>query len=190
MHSYVENRIRRSVGPEQPYRDGTQTPIHQSGNIVHYAQHAFDEARLVMAFEQRQQLMANAVALDIEAKVSGIFAKLKARGGGVFNDIQFVDFYRYWSAPLAEMHDFLRTRTPWMRPSDTGRSTNCRINDVGIFVHKKQRGFHNYALPYSWDVRLGQKTREEAMAELDDAIDESRVKEIMTEIGYEAKLFR
>lgn len=40
MHAFVENRIRRSVGLEQPYRDGTQTPIHQSGNIVHYAQHA------------------------------------------------------------------------------------------------------------------------------------------------------
>jgi len=106
-------------------------------------------------------------------------------GDRIFDDVQFVDFYRYWSAPLAEMHDFLRTRTPWMRPSDTGRSTNCRINDVGIFVHKKQRGFHNYALPYSWDVRLGQKTREEAMSELDDAIDESRVKEIMAEIGYQ-----
>ena len=40
MHAFVENCIRRSVGPEQPYRDGTQTPIHQSGNMVHYAQHA------------------------------------------------------------------------------------------------------------------------------------------------------
>ena len=42
-----------------------------------------------------------------------------------------------------------------MRPSDTGRSTNCLINNIGIFVHKAERGFHNYALPYSWDVRLG-----------------------------------
>jgi amino acid adenylation domain-containing protein len=106
------------------------------------------------------------------------------RGDHVFDDIQFVDFYRYWSAPLAEMHHFLRNHTPWLRPSDTGRSTNCRINDVGIYVHKKQRGFHSYALPYSWDVRLGQKTRDEAMAELDDEIDESRVKQIMAEIGY------
>lgn len=40
MRTYAEKRIRTSVGPERPYRDGTQTPIHQSGNIVHYAQHA------------------------------------------------------------------------------------------------------------------------------------------------------
>jgi amino acid adenylation domain-containing protein len=107
------------------------------------------------------------------------------RDDGVFRDIQFVDFYRYWSVPLAELHAYLRRRTPWLRPSDTGRSTNCLINDVGIYVHKKQRGYHNYALPYSWDVRLGQKTRAEAMAELDDDIDEPRVQQIMKQIGYE-----
>jgi len=107
------------------------------------------------------------------------------RDDGVFRDIQFVDFYRYWSVPLAELHAYLRQRTPWLRPSDTGRSTNCLINDVGIYVHKKQRGYHNYALPYSWDVRLGQKTRSEAMAELDDEIDEPRVQQIMKQIGYE-----
>jgi amino acid adenylation domain-containing protein len=106
------------------------------------------------------------------------------RGDGVFGDIQFVDFYRYWSVPLEEMYAFLREHAPWVRPSDTGRSTNCLINDVGIYVHKKQRGFHNYALPYSWDVRLGQKTRGQAMAELDDELDEARVKQIMAQIGY------
>src|SRR3989454_629428 len=106
------------------------------------------------------------------------------RDDGVFRDIQFVDFYRYWSVPLAELHAYLRQRTPWLRPSDTGRSTNCLINDVGIYVHKKQRGFHNYSLPYSWDVRLGQKTRAEAMAELEDEIDESRVQQILRQIGY------
>ena len=106
------------------------------------------------------------------------------RSDGVFDDIQFVDFYRYWSVPLAELHAFLEKYTPWVRPSDTGRSTNCLINDVGIYVHKKQRGFHNYALPYSWDVRLGQKTRDEAMAELDDELDEPRVHQIMAQIGY------
>src|SRR6266576_1775640 len=107
------------------------------------------------------------------------------RDDGVFRDIQFVDFYRYWSVPLAEMHAYLRKRTPWIRPSDTGRSTNCLITAVVIYVHKKQRGYHNYALPYSWDVRLGQKTRAEAMAELDDEIDQPRVQQIMKQIGYE-----
>jgi hypothetical protein len=33
-------RLRRSVGPARPYRDGYQTPREGSGNPIHYAQHA------------------------------------------------------------------------------------------------------------------------------------------------------
>ncbi|MGO4527357.1 amino acid adenylation domain-containing protein [Microvirga sp. 2MCAF35] len=106
------------------------------------------------------------------------------RGDSVFEEVKFIDFYRYWSVPLEDMLAFLKTQAGWSRPSDTGRSTNCLINDVGIFVHKKQRGYHNYALPYSWDVRLGQKTREEAIDELNDELDVPRIREIMSQIGY------
>ena len=101
----------------------------------------------------------------------------------VFEDIQFVDFYRYCDVDLSEMLAYLRRKVPWVRPEDTGRSTNCLINDVGIYVHKQRRGYHNYALPYSWDVRLGHKTRDEALAELDDEIDVAYVRRILTEIG-------
>ena len=140
----------------------------------------FDVAKLddlVLEARKAYHRREDAVSCHLEVDVF--------RDDGVFRDIQFVDFYRYWSVPLAELHAYLRQRTPWLRPSDTGRSTNCLINDVGIYVHKKQRGYHNYALPYSWDVRLGQKTRDEAMAELDDEIDEPRVQQIMKQIGYE-----
>jgi acyl carrier protein len=102
----------------------------------------------------------------------------------VFADIEFVDFYRYCDVDLDEIYRTLQGRLPWIRPGDTGRSTNCRINDVGIFVHQRERGFHNYALPYSWDVRIGHKRREDAMAELDDEIDRDRVDEILKDIGY------
>ncbi|MDX1418125.1 MAG: amino acid adenylation domain-containing protein, partial [Candidatus Promineifilaceae bacterium] len=88
----------------------------------------------------------------------------------VFGEIQFVDFFRYSDVELDEIYDYLSTRVPWIRPKDTGRSTNCLINEAGIFVHQTERGYHNYALPYSWDVRLGHKTREEAMEELNDDI--------------------
>jgi amino acid adenylation domain-containing protein len=156
----------------------------------------FFETRLTADVFQREDFHVDKIdALVLEARKAyhrrddAVMCHLDVdlfRGDGVFDDIQFVDFYRYWSAPLTEIYDFLDNHAPWVRPSDTGRSTNCRINDVGIYVHKKERGFHNYALPYSWDVRLGQKTREEAMSELEDAIDETRVKQIMAEIGYDA----
>lgn len=154
----------------------------------------FFETRLTEEVFQRKDFdMAKLDALVLEVRkayhqredaVSRHLAVNAIRGDGVLDEIRFVDFYRYWSVPLEELYAYLREKGAWFRPSDTGRSTNCRLNDLGIYIHKKHRGYHNYALPYSWDVRLGQKTRDEAMAELADEIDEESVKRMMAEIGY------
>ncbi len=107
------------------------------------------------------------------------------RDDSIFDAIGFLDYYRYVDVDLDEVYAYLHGHTVWQRPTDTGRSTNCLINDVGIFVHRQRQGYHNYALPYSWDVRLGHKRREAAMEELDDDIDVSRVRQILAEIGHE-----
>src|SRR5680860_151391 len=103
----------------------------------------------------------------------------------VFEKVQFVDFYRYSDVSLEELLIYLKDKIGWVRPTDTGRSTNCLINQVGIYVHKKEEGYSNYAFPYSWDVRLGHKTRDESLVEINETIDETEVKRIMKEIGYE-----
>ena len=102
----------------------------------------------------------------------------------IFHEIEFIDFYRYCDTTLGDIYAYLSQRISWTRPHDTGRSTNCRINELGIFVHTRERGFHNYALPYSWDVRLGHKKRDAALKELDDDIDIDNVQHIFREIGY------
>lgn len=125
------------------------------------------------AYHRRDDVISRSLDVDV------------FRNDATFQDIQFVDFYRYCTASLAEMYAFLHEHAPWVRPSDTGRSTNCLINDVGIWLHKKKRGYHNYSLPYAWDVRLGHKTRDAAIDELKDEIDETRVRAILREIGYD-----
>ncbi len=105
----------------------------------------------------------------------------------IFEQVQFIDFYRYENVELEAMLEFLDDRAPWIRPPDTGRSTNCLINAAGIAVHRMEQGFHSYALPYSWDVKLGHKTRTEAMEELDDPTDFDEVDAMLAEIGYEPK---
>lgn len=102
----------------------------------------------------------------------------------VFDKVRFVDFYRYCDVPLQEMYAYLDEKIPWIRPTDTGRSTNCLINQVGIYVHKKEVGYNNYAFPYSWDVRTGHKTREAALEEINEVVHEDEVLKIMDEIGY------
>ncbi|NJB85985.1 amino acid adenylation domain-containing protein [Lewinella marina] len=102
----------------------------------------------------------------------------------VFERVQFLDFYRYTDVTLEEMYAYLDRRLPWVRPTDTGRSTNCLINQVGIHVHKKEKGYNNYAFPYSWDVRIGHKDRAAALEEINEEVDVAAVERIMQEIGY------
>ena len=102
-----------------------------------------------------------------------------------FEKVQFVDFYRYTDVTLEEMIRVLEDEIGWRRPNDTGRSTNCLINQLGIFVHKKQKGYSNYSYPYSWDVRMEHKTRQETLDEINEYIHEDEVRRIMDEIGYE-----
>lgn len=102
-----------------------------------------------------------------------------------FDKVQFIDFYRYSDVKLEEMLSYLKKNVGWVRPTDTGRSTNCLINQVGIYVHKKQKGYSNYSFPYSWDVRMGHKTRRETLEEINEVIDEKEVKRIINEIGYQ-----
>jgi amino acid adenylation domain-containing protein len=142
---------------------------------AHFDPDAIDRSILAArkAYHRRSDVLSRSLDVDV------------FRDDNVFEDVAFVDFYRYCDVGLEEVYSFLENRAPWVRPSDTGRSTNCLINDVGIYLHKKQRGFHNYALPYSWDVRMGHKTRDSALDELNDTIDEGNVRQIMAEIGYQ-----
>jgi len=103
----------------------------------------------------------------------------------IFNQVEFVDFYRYCDTSVSGIYAYLDQNVSWLRPEDTGRSTNCLINETGIHVHKVVNGYHNYALPYSWDVRLGHKTREEALGELDDEIDLVKTHEILDELNID-----
>lgn len=112
------------------------------------------------------------------------------RNDHIIETIRFIDFYRYYDVKREDLYHYIAKRVDWNRPADTGRSTNCLLNDVGIYVHKKQRGYHNYSLPYSWDVRVGQISKEAAMKELDDTddINEVNVLNLLKEIGYDLKL--
>jgi len=106
-----------------------------------------------------------------------------------FEKIQFIDFYRYCNVSRDQIYSYIEEKADWKRPSDTGRSTNCLLNDVSIYVHGKERGYHKYELPYSWDVRMNHIMREEAIQELDDSedINEEMVNKVLSEIGYKTQ---
>ena len=102
------------------------------------------------------------------------------------DSIYFVDYFRYDEASGPEVMAYLHERDEfWRRPEDTGFcSTNCRINDVGIYVHQLERGYHNYEAPLSWDIRLGVLTREEGLKKLEGVLSEDSARRILNKIGY------
>jgi len=96
--------------------------------------------------------------------------------GTLVKNIEIIDFYRYCHVELTDMIEFISRKAGWIRPPDTGRSTNCLINDVGIFVHKQERGGH--------------KHRTEALEELNDDLNVHNVETILQQIDYIPKTQR
>jgi amino acid adenylation domain-containing protein len=132
--------------------------------------------RIILEARSAYHRMDDAVTRSLDVRIFETDAALEA--------IRFVDFYRYCDVTLDEILAYVSRHAPWVRPADTGRSTNCLINQAGIYVHRTERGFHNYAMPYSWDVRLGHKRRADALAELDDDLDASAIQSMLDRVGY------
>ncbi|MCP5050993.1 MAG: amino acid adenylation domain-containing protein, partial [bacterium] len=105
----------------------------------------------------------------------------------MLDDIYFADYFRYHTISTPEIMEYIDKKDPgWIRPTDTGASSsNCQINDVGIYVHLKDQGTHFYAAQLSWDVRLGTISREEGIEELAGfVVDYPRTNKILNAIGY------
>ncbi|MFF5964331.1 condensation domain-containing protein [Streptomyces collinus] len=102
------------------------------------------------------------------------------------DEVEVVDYYRYSDVTKDDIRALLaETSQLWSAPKDTGFcSSNCMINDVGVYVHKLERGFHNYESPTRWEVRLGHLARAEADAELRTPVNIHRVKSMLSRIGY------
>lgn len=100
--------------------------------------------------------------------------------------VEVVDFYRYSAVTKDGIRALLRARSDlWAQPEDTGFcSSNCIVNDVGVYVHTTERGYHNYEAPTRWEVRLGHLSRAEADAELVVPTDTRKVGRMLAAIGY------
>ena len=102
------------------------------------------------------------------------------------DSLLFADYFRYNDVQTSQVKEFLAERDEaWKNPGDTGLcSTNCRINDVGIYVHSLERGFHNYASPLSWDCRLGVVSREQGLRELSEVMPRNDIIKTLERLGY------
>jgi hypothetical protein len=74
----------------------------------------------------------------------------------------------------------------WTRPTDTGvTSTNCRLNDLGVFTHTRRHGFHPYAFEIAEQLRQGLMSKDEAIHKLETLPSRQDVAWLAERIGVE-----
>jgi acyl carrier protein len=99
-------------------------------------------------------------------------------------EIHFLDFFRYDDVPVHHIKAYLLKRG-WIQPGDTGFcSSNCKINDVGIYMHLRETGCHFYEAPLSWDCRLGVISRQEGLREIVFNGNPEAIDSILKKIGF------
>jgi tRNA(Ile)-lysidine synthase TilS/MesJ len=89
--------------------------------------------------------------------------------------------------PISE-NDLVASLAPlgWVRTSDTGRqSSNCRLNDLGIYLHQRTHGFNPYLFEMAAQVREGLMSRDEAFARASDVPSREAVEPLARQIGLE-----
>ncbi len=80
------------------------------------------------------------------------------------------------------LHDI--AQLGWKRPRDTGlTSTNCRLNDLGVYIHHRRHGFHAYAFEIADQLRHGLISREDATRKLNTLPEQTDIQWLADKIG-------
>lgn len=103
----------------------------------------------------------------------------------ILNSVTFLDFYRYHDINKEDIYNYLKKECSfWTMPEDTGKcSSNCLINDVGIYLQERMHGYDNYTSKDCWEVRLLSNQHKTPFRFGD--IDITKVNAILKNIGYE-----
>ncbi|MCP5105237.1 MAG: amino acid adenylation domain-containing protein [bacterium] len=178
-------RALNTIGGKVAYEKGIPTVVTglSRGQIFDMKLHGlfsvgtFDEDKI-----EEQLLMLRKMYHSREEKLSTLMDTQLT--DEVIEETEFVDFFRYDDVSIKGIMEYLEAKN-WSVPGDTGFcSTNCIVNDAGIYVHLQEKGYHNYAAPLSWDLRYGLMSREKALKEIDFEGDLPKINGILEEIGY------
>lgn len=107
----------------------------------------------------------------------------------MLQEVALIDFYRYTDVKKSEIIDFLKQRGFLDNPEETGAcSTNCLINDVGIYFQGVKYSYDNYVSPRSWEARLGHITLEEAVCEGTTGVNTAKIESILRQLDYDVEV--
>ncbi len=101
--------------------------------------------------------------------------------------VELIDFYRYSQVTQEEIMEYIKKQDiKWTMPKDTGFcSSNCKINDVGIYLLRNEFGYDNYTAPNSWEVRLNHIDLVEAKKQGEGKLDYDNIHKILKHLNIE-----
>lgn len=103
--------------------------------------------------------------------------------------LNLVPFYEHVRYDEARILDVVTKELGWVRPRDTDScSTNCQLNALGVYVHRKRYGLSPYVFPLAHDVRAGLMTREEALRAVNGDLNHAVVLRVASQLGLAESL--
>jgi amino acid adenylation domain-containing protein len=123
----------------------------------------------------------------IDKKIFDIIGIKNINDGSIYDQVEFIDFYRYCDVPHDEMIKFLNSKDPYWENLNTQAiySTDCKICTIGNFNHLKEKGYHYTGSAKSWDKRLGLTSLKELKDDLKIDLTAEGHAEFLRELGYE-----
>jgi len=131
-------------------------------------------------------LMRDLASRDDELRRTFRISLLDGVRAARLNLVPFYDHVRYDEARVL---DVVTRELGWVRPRDTDScSTNCQLNALGVYVHRKRYGVSPYVFPLAHDVREGLTTREDALRAVHGSLHEGVVVRVAEQLGLAAEL--
>jgi amino acid adenylation domain-containing protein/non-ribosomal peptide synthase protein (TIGR01720 family) len=127
-------------------------------------------------------------APEIDKRIFQILAIDSIDDGSVYQDVTFLDFFRFADVTNDQMCRFLEERDPsWSeRPTAAVYSTNCPLKQLGDFGHLRDKGFHYYGGATSWQKRLGQLSLDTLARDLSCRVNEKGYTGFLEHMGLES----
>lgn len=107
--------------------------------------------------------------------------------GSVYDNVKFLDFYRYFDVTNREIIDCLDKRDSYWKTRKTFAlySTNCRIKQIGDYGHLREKGYHYYGGATSWEKRLWHLTLENLEQDLTCKVTPKGYENFLKRIGLQ-----
>ncbi|MBS6700062.1 MAG: AMP-binding protein [Clostridiales bacterium] len=114
----------------------------------------------------------------------------EAKAGKVYNNVIYIDFYRYFDVTNNDMLCFLKAQDAFWesRKNYAIYSTNCPIKWVGDYMHVQEKGYHYYGNATSWEVRLGHISTKNLRDDLQNHLSKEAYQSFIKRLGYSGKV--